>query len=180
MTNRVEMEPNSANAKATPEELAEVPAIETRQDYLDAVNDEDYKRSPKYRELLSAAVGKSDHRVIFGDGQPSTTQPESEQASAAMIEAKTDTMAQMFRNPLYKTSAAYRFEVQKQVAEYTKNDRNRVTENALKAGGGTTHVSVSTGADQGADIHTRSFARVLLPPTKTVGEALAVRKKSEQ
>lgn len=180
MTDRIQMEPNSANAKATTEELAEVPAIETRQDYLEAVNDEDYKRSPKYRELLSQAVGKSDHRVLFGDGQPSTPQPESERAPAAMIEARADTMAHLFRDPRYKSSAAYRYQVQQQVAEMTKNDRYTVVENAEKAGGGTTRVSVSTKGDQGADINTTAFARILLPPTKTVGDALAVRKKSDQ
>ena len=176
MTNRVEMEPNSTNAKATPEELAEVPAIESRQDYLDARNDPDHATSPKYRELLSAAVGKSDHRVLFGDGQP-TTQSES-RASSAMIEARADTMKKLFRDPRYKTDASFRYEVQQQVAEMTKNDTYAVADKALGAGGGTTSVALSTSAHQAADIRTTAFARVLLPPTKTVGDALAVKKNS--
>ncbi|CUS37532.1 hypothetical protein [Candidatus Nitrospira nitrificans] len=180
MTNRVQLEPSAANSKATPEELAEVPSIDSRQDYLEALHDPDYATSPKYRELLSFAVAKSDHRVIFGDGLPSTPQPESEQASAAMIEARADTMAQMFRDPRYQTSAAYRWEVQQRVAELTKNDHNRVAENALNAGGGTTSVSLPTSPHQAADIRTTAFARVLLPPTKTVGDALSVKKKNSE
>ena len=178
MTNRVEMEPNSANAKATPEELAEVPAIESRQDYLDARNDPDYATSPKYRELLSAAVGKSDHRILFGDSQPTTQPSESERASAAMIEARADTMKKLFRDPRYKTDASFRYEVQQQVAEMTKNDRYSVADNAVGAGGGTTSVSLSTSPHQAADIRTTAFARVLLPPTKTVGDALTVKRNS--
>lgn len=149
----------------TEAELAEVPAI-TREEFLELARSPEYKHSPLIQKLAYAAVAKSDHdhvgnslRIGSRSQQGSAAEQEEdqtvveEQVPASILEARQAKMKALFRDPRYKTDAAYRLEVEEFLNGHAGNE-NKVDEKIMRQGGGVTQMSFSTKPGEGAAIAT--------------------------
>lgn len=113
--NRLTVTPGSddcRNDEPTPDELREVPPVEDNAQLLEIMRSKDYKESPLYRKLVHAALAKSASNVGI------TTQRQEKAPDVGnMVEARMQYVKDLFKNPLYKTSAVYRQQVAQMIQQ---------------------------------------------------------------
>jgi hypothetical protein len=151
---------NEADREATAEELANVPSL-TPQEMTEVMKSPEYRNSKLVQQLVAASIAKSDHSA------PVTEEP---QAAPDDIAARQAYFSRLFRDPRYKSDAAYRYEVQQQVKAMTENDNfdsntgNALSMSDLKTPGQVMRVSVSSAQGHGVDLSVRKFQRVQVGP----------------
>lgn len=161
----------------TEQELREVPAM-TRAEFIDLARTAEYKQSPLIQKLAYAAVTKSSEDYVgnalrigsgsqtqSGDQQEGQTQAETK-VPFQILEARQAKLKAMFRDPRYKTDAAYRLEVQEFLQGHAANDAP-VDEKIMRQGGGVTQVGFSTKLDEGAAFNTVRQHSYQVPFTPT-------------
>lgn len=171
---RVDLSNLDADREPTAQELAEVPTM-TQAEMLQVMRSQEYKSSKLVQRLIAASIAKSQPSKPEIDPAPWNTNGEIQ--SGDEIQAKHETAKAMFRDPRYKTSAAYRFEVHQKLAELTQNDGGLSTGD-LSTPNQSVSIGLSSSPDKGADLTVRRFHRVELAPDIT-GEAPARKPKPE-
>ena len=152
------------NRKPTAQELAEVPRM-TKADVRKVMADPSYKASKLAQALVAASIQKGFLDEVVDEAEPQVTGDE--------IAARKDTVARLFNNPLYKTSAAYRFEVQQKLQELTKDDHAPLLPDALTTPNQIVRVNHSNSAYRGSDLTVTKYNRIDLAPKLTTSEAPA-------
>lgn len=172
---RTEINTTDLNREPTAQELAEVPEM-TQQEMTEIIRSPEYAKSSLVQKLVAASLAKSDHSPV----------PQEEpQQSPDEVAAKQDTVAAMFRNPLYKSSAAYRHEVAQKVKALTANDNvdantgQAITAEDFRTPGRTMRVSTSSSPYHGVDMRVSKFQRVETPPSYTGLEMPQAKKKAK-
>lgn len=154
----------------TDQELAEVPPI-SRDEFLELARSDEYKHSPLIQKLAAAGVAKSDSADHVGNSLRigSNQQEENVQETKVpfqILEARQAKVKAMFRDPRYKSDAAYRQEVAEFLQSHAGNDAP-TDERIMRQGGGVTQVGFSTKIGEGAAIVTNRQSSYQAPANIT-------------
>ena len=152
------------NRKPTAQELASVPRM-TKADVRKVMADPSYKASKLAQALVAASIQKGFLDEVVDE--------EEAQATGDEIAARKDTVARLFSDPLYKTSAAYRFEVAQKLQEMTKDDHAPLSPDAMTTPNQIVRVNHSNSAYRGSDLTVRKYQRVDLASNLSGPEAPA-------
>jgi len=144
---------SEADREPTAEELATAPVM-TARERTEIMRSPEYAKSSLVRKIVAASIAKSDPMQHAEEGP--------EEQPYNMVEAKQATVQRLFRDPRYKTDAAYRFEVAQQLAAMTAQDNAAVVGESAYTPNQTFSISTSKSPWHGADIQLRKFNRLVI------------------
>ncbi|HWV45514.1 MAG TPA: hypothetical protein VN039_05725 [Nitrospira sp.] len=155
---RIELDPNTDwNREPTAEELANAPEL-SQAEMLAVMKSQEYRNSKLVQKLVAASLAK---------GQGARLQGEEPMQTGDEIAAKQASLAALFRDPRYRTDAAYRYEVSQKIKALTANDNAAISNDDIGKPNQSLSVGLSTSPYHGADLRVRKFARVQIEPTMT-------------
>ncbi len=101
------------------DELAETPGLTSRKEMLEVMRDARYKSDPAYRQIVHRAIEKTDPAIL---GLPSDVAEQQRTGGLDMIRGEAaaqhkEMIQRRFSNPQYRTSALFRSETARMIAE---------------------------------------------------------------
>lgn len=161
---------SEADREPTAEELANAP-IMSPQERTEIMRSEQYAKSSLVRKIVAASIAKSDPMQHAEEGP--------EEQPYSMVEAKQAYIQNLFKDKRYKTDAAYRFEVHKQLAQLTAGDNAAVVGESAYTPNQTFSISTSRSPYHGADLRVNKLTRVVLSTGDETGPNAPAKPKAD-
>lgn len=157
---RTTLSNDDADREPTAQELAEVPTM-TQAEMLQVMRSKEYKTSKLVQKLIQASIAKSNPSKPEVDAAPWNSDEPVQSGDG--IAAKHETAKALFRDPRYRTSAAYRHEVHQKLAEMTQGD-GALPDDAHVTPNQVLRVGLSTSPHKGADLRVMPLTRFAFDP----------------